>query len=682
VTGEREAADRLARLLADQRGAEIIGALQQVAQAAGGQRPADDTKPAQPPIAGAWQIVGTPQGPALRRRPHIPASTSRAWSSVAEVPGKGNARRVVLVGESVARGVLIDPVFNPALALEHYLNPSGGPPAFQCVDLARGAMGLPGLRWVTTAVRRLDADVLVVFAGNNWSREENIGLPPALGDVLRHRGYQGVRDAVLKEAVLPQARAFLAELLRLRAGSEIRLVVVIPEFNLTGWSPLGGNAPDVPMLPEEALRSWYELRRDALAASGRGDWAQVRQAATDMERLDQGLSPVPSYLLGGALAAVGDFEGAREAYERSRDSICGLFLNHGGRTPRVIQDMLRDFCRSNDIDCVDVPRLLAGDGAGLPDPAHFYDDCHMSDTGIAITMAEVAAVISGSRTDWRDHHATLVSDWQAAVSLVLAATVNSYLGQPAAVIRGYLKRALDTCPQIAGFMASLERVASRPGGPLWSAPDFADIAKEANAARRFIPAAGYSPDRSRTWDLRENIAELTGAAPVAEPAARRAAVTGPRELLDITATSLGPAIVANLTPRVSYLQANTTVTQIMLHLDAADGGLLRLTHRRREGNAEPAVVRFNGHLVGQFTGARTWAVSAFAVPPAVTRRGMNLMEITWPGPAVSWRTRLEEDVAALARGECPYVLPLFGELYSATFGPDHPAGHAGGEPTA
>ena len=46
--------------------------------------------------------------------------------------------------------------------------------------------------------------------------------------------------------------------------------MVVPEFNLTGWSPLAGvKEMDVPMLPEAALERWYELRSSATSLASR-----------------------------------------------------------------------------------------------------------------------------------------------------------------------------------------------------------------------------------------------------------------------------------------------------------------------------------------------------------------------------------------------------------------------------
>jgi hypothetical protein len=687
VEDPRKAADWLAGLLADQRGAETTLALQRLGQS---QRPRDQWRDAGaqrvgqipgatatprrnggPHSVGVWQIVDTPTGPGLRRRSSVSPRESSVWSRDSDVPGKGDATRVVLVGESVARGFLLDPVLNPAMALRQYLRAARGGRVYQCVDLAQTAIQGPGLRRVITAAMHLDTDVLVVFAGNNWttSAEDSpaADYPPSLEEVVRRDGYLGLRDRIRSGFLLPQVAALLADLERLRDQHGIRPVVVVPEFNLTGWSPLGGlREMDVPMLPEASLARWYELRSAAVSAVGAGEWATVRATAQEMAELDEGLSPVPGYLLGRALERTGEPEAAREAYERCRDSLWGLPVTALPRAPRVVQDMLRDFCARAGVECVDLPRLLGAAAApALPDPAHFLDYCHLSDSGMAIAMSAVAAVITSAPCASEPAGAELISDWGRAVSLLLAACYNSFCDQPAAVVLGYLERAVTVCPRITGLMSELGRALDRPGGPLWSGPGIENVTREANAATVFARMGEYRPDRSRLWSLREGMARLAGAPPAGLPGS--APACGRRELLDISTTALGLGNVPNHTQPRCYLQANTPATEISVSLAAPAAGVLRLTHRRREGRADPVPVRVNGHLAGEFVATAAWGAAELAVPAGMTKAGVNVIEMAWPGAAVSWRSRIEQDSGALARGEHPYVLPIFGELYSVTW---------------
>ncbi|MGI5152086.1 hypothetical protein ACQEVC_37930 [Plantactinospora sp. CA-294935] len=670
------AADDLAELLGDERGAATIRALRTFSDAyrrsSGGRRGIGRPGfPVRPGRIGVWDIVETDLGRGLRRRTGIAPGESSTWSAVEQVPGKGGRQRVVLVGESAARGYLLDPVFNPALALQRRLDAVPDGAGFQCVDLAHTSVDVAHLRHLVRSAAHLETDVLVMFAGNNWtiSAYDLAGPedPALLAGGLREEGYPGMRRVTLDRILLPQVDELLADLLRLRDRAGTRLVVVVPEFNLAGWSPIGPvDAVDVPMLPDDALSGWYGLRARAVSAARAGAWAEVRTVAAAMTELDGGLSPVPGYLLGSALAAEGDHAGARAAYEQARDSLCGLVVKYLPRTPRVVQDRLVEFCAANDVDCVDLRRLLGrSDAPELPDPEYFLDYCHLSDTGIERAMAAVAERLTGSPSPAAGG-VPPVDGWTRAVSLVLAATYNSFCGQPREVVHGYLRRALDASGRVAELMAALDRLLARPG-PVWASPDLAVLAREPNASVMFERLSDYRPHQSRLWTLREALAEVLGAGPLTVAAA---GVAADAELLDISSTMLGVGAVRNYTAARCYLQANLRATEVRFALPAPTAGTLRVTHRRRGGAGDPVRLDVNGTELGRFVSGNGWSDSEFAVPAAITGAGVNVVRLTWPGPAVSLADRVRADVDALSRGEPPYVLPLFGELYSMKFCPD------------
>jgi hypothetical protein len=664
-------ADELAGLLADDRGAQTIRAVQRLLRQA--RPPADGDREQAPPRlgrVGRWAIVDSPAGRGLRGFEAAPGMGS-TWSRVDEVPGKGEARRVVLLGESAARGYLLDPVYTPASVLQQHLDAAADGRRYQCVDLAQTSIELSGLRELVAAAAHLDTDTLVMFAGNNWTISAyELGGPDdtaLLARALGAGGYRRMRDTLLADVLEPQVRGLLADLLRLRERAGVHLVVVVPEFNLTGWSPLAAaQAVDVPMLADDALVRWYELRSQALAAVAAQRWDAVGGLTAAMVELDGGLSPVPGYLTGLALCAGGDHAAAREAFERSRDSLCGLIVKYLPRTPRIVQDLLVEFCTAHDVDCVDLRQVLAHDEASpLPDPEYFLDYCHLSDCGIERAMGAVAARITGrpagAATPRPLAPRPLADDWTRAVSLLLAATYNAFCGQPVDVVRGYLDRALRACPRVRELMASLNSLLARPG-PVWASPHLAPLAREPNAAVIFERLSAYRPDQSRLWSLRECLMDLVGPP---EPGGTR----GSEELLDIATTALGVGAVPNYTRPRCYLQATVHTTEVRFLLPAPVDGVLRLVHRRRGGSARPVRLALNGAELGAFVAGRLWATSEFPVPEHATRSGINLLRLTWPGPAVSLRTRLAADMDSLARGEVPYVLPLFGELYSLTFLP-------------
>jgi len=84
-------------------------------------------------------------------------------------------RRVLLIGESVARGYLYDPEFTPALALEKIVEPHFGDDGIEVIDLARTNLGYK-VRELAIAALPLEPDMAIIFAGNNWNTSSP-GLP-------------------------------------------------------------------------------------------------------------------------------------------------------------------------------------------------------------------------------------------------------------------------------------------------------------------------------------------------------------------------------------------------------------------------------------------------------------------------------------------------------------------------
>src|SRR5215813_4031402 len=135
----RNTADRLAHLFESDEGERILRLMTQLSTfpdrtGSSNEEPKRPADPSGKVRVGTWEAADEADGRSFVR---VNAGDPwYLWANVQKIPPKGSRRRVVLLGESVARGYFYDPQFNPALALQEMFNATCGPAEIQVVDLA------------------------------------------------------------------------------------------------------------------------------------------------------------------------------------------------------------------------------------------------------------------------------------------------------------------------------------------------------------------------------------------------------------------------------------------------------------------------------------------------------------------------------------------------------------------
>ncbi|NLU71714.1 hypothetical protein HCC61_03260 [Streptomyces sp. HNM0575] len=682
-------ADRLARLLSDERGARILAEMQKLAlvtaraHTAGaptsvGTGSGSDFGAGTGPedaAVGPWTVVDTAEGAALRRR-ELPADEARTWADVGDVPANGRSRRVVFLGESSARGFLLDPVFTPVSALKSRLE-TAAPDGFQCIDLAQTGATLQQLDALVVRLPRLRPDAVVLYAGNNWVLSDHT---PAhldlLAAALRDGGYPGMRDCLLERIVAPAARRLFRRLAGAAGTAGARVVVVIPQFNLSGWAP--DPQLELPPLAPAPLARWRHLREEAEKARDSGDPHTVLRCAEEMTVLDRGTSHVPGHLSGAAAQVLGDAARARQGYEAARDAACGLLTTHTPRVTSALRRLMRECAAEHGFATVDLDTVLRrppepGTGRGhvrsaeeggmaLPDPGYFLDYCHLSDRGIELLAAAVADALldlpAGSTSPGPG-----VSPHERSVAALLAAVHNSFYAQPRERVAELVHIAAEGAP---GETAALHDVLGS-NGPVWAHPAVEALTGLPHAGRYLAPMLTRQAQTLGMWSLREVLDKLYGspAADDAEPADGRDLLAAAEQgLLD---DSFRPP---NHRPERSYLQCFAPATTLGFALARPTAGVLTLVHRTPGATGPAAGVTLNGrHLGTPPAQDGSWRCAQLEVPESATVPGVNRLVIHWPDGGGDWQRRESADAAALARNEFPAVLAVQGELFEVTFAP-------------
>jgi hypothetical protein len=621
----RPSTDRLASLLADERGSEILMALCQTG------------------LDGRVRPPATASGP--------PAVANRSTG----------ARRIVLVGDSVARGCPFDTSLTCAIALEGYLVAEPG--AHRCEDLTQIDADADGLIDLVERADLAGEDVVVAFLGNEWAvppEEIEFDLPAAnrvpiraaLSTALRGGGYPALRQ-IVNDLTVSRYRRYLDRLAQLQATCGVEVMLIIPEFNLLGWAPPA--EVEIPVLDTPALSEWYRLRDAAQVALDEQRWADVASIAQKMRALDAGSSPVPGQLSATAALRMGDEATARTALEDSRDAVCGLMVHSPPRATSALQWLLATYAAERGWPCVDLRSVLATSDGGLPDPRYFHDCCHLSDVGVETAMAAVADAVLGypvGTTPARAGRPLPVY----AFGRAHAAVQWAYSGQPAAAVVDHLRAALRADPDLAATLTAVRDLLSAPH-PRWSHPVARRLADD-GGANSFAVALAQTGVRlpAGLWVLRQCLSEVVGPEQTGDCADAMDLLLGPH---------CGGQPTANWTPSRCHLSATTRRSSLPFPLDRPRAGTLELTYRTPGTQAGTITVLFNGVAVETLKTGPAWMDQAVVLPAATARAGINRIDICWPIPMTDLPAQIAMDAAALARGQFPYVLPTFGQLFTA-----------------
>jgi hypothetical protein len=402
----KAAAKRLAGLFATAEGAEILRLITRIARGApeGRRVPAPGRSEPDPVRVGIWHSQ-TIKG----ERYFVRAASgheSSLWSNVGRIPPK-RGRRVLLLGESVARGYFYDPHVTPASVLRVMLRALAPADEIDVVDLARTDLRLAALLDLARSAIVLEPDVMIVFAGNNWHPTSSFSAEE--GETLELLLRNGSSPAVVREWVertlTDHVHAAVQDLGALGRRHGVPVVFVLPEFNLVDWRD-EGNAT--------------AAENDAAAAAPRAE--------------------------------------ARAQLESARDA--GLFRAQM-QTPRcysVIQRSVRAAAPVHGVALVDLSavfeRVMQG---SLPDRTLFLDYCHLTAAGIRHAMAATASVVAPLLGRHSDPETLRRVDVPVATKIdaeahFLAAVHNANWGQNAEIVRYHCEQAVAIEPAVTRMM--------------------------------------------------------------------------------------------------------------------------------------------------------------------------------------------------------------------------------------
>lgn len=667
----RQMASELAEALRERGAAALMQRLGLLATPPAG---APASSPLRPGAIGIWE----PQGDGTYARSEALRSHWPYWADLPAIPAKGERKRVLLVGESVAYGFFYAPEFTPARVLEPLVSTALGT-AVEVIDLSRAGILRAELAALLERVPALEPDLLVVFAGNNWLPVEPAPahtLESSLeAAVLREQGvgaFKELREKKLFEQVTEGLGRQLEEL-----SAAVPAVLLVPAFNLADWRL--DPEVDAPWLSEGGNRRWLECRAAAREALAAGDLERTRALAQEMLDLDRGTAGSGWVLLAECERRSGGLAEARRCLEKARDARIWDNNLEATKTHGSIQEALRRCGSRGRITVVDLPEVLAGwqDGAP-PDRRFFLDLCHMTSEGIRIAMAsaarEAARQLGGEALPAL---ADLVSRAPGpsprveAEARFTAGVFNAHFGQTGPQMSFFLREAARLSPEVAGILwESLDLQVRR--APFWTRTAAARISQALRTAQ--LRDRILSPGRDFFHaELLAAIADVLEA----EGRPARAFLDGlrraERSLTEAPLDLLSPYNAESMADRNatwsdthSFHRAYSPVSRFPWVCREPAGVAFALTCRRTTETAAPCEIRVNGTPMEEIAPGPGWTVFRFTAPSGVVQAGVNWLEIRWSLDLPPAEEQIAQAAGDLENGR-PYTLvPVFAEIHSLT----------------
>lgn len=609
----------------------------------------------------------------------------RHWANIGQIGSKGKKRRVVFMGESVARGYLYDPLYTPAMVLEKILQARLGEDAVEVIDLARTAIAFE-IRDVALSAIALEPDAVVMFCGNNWRCSFPVRPVdmPYLSSAIRERGIPGCKEYA-ESSLRSQAERVIHDVATLYAAKGIPLLWIIPEFNLGDWRDPVANAPH---LANGGNREWLAHWRTARTSLSAGNYDAAAEAARQMINIDQGVSAAGFYVLAECSRERGDLDAARHSLEMARDAcIWDTSILYSPRSFSLTQKTQRELAVDYTNDVVDSPALFKEYlNGGIPDRRLFIDYCHLTTEGIQVTMAAAASSLmrslNGPEVPWRELlvNAPAPSKEVESEAHFLAAVHNAHWWQGRDLVQYYSSQAVYHSQHIVPVLKSYLDFQTRRT-PLLMCTSAEKVVEFGS------PQIQHYLFRYNNQQLDELLlGTIVQALKDVDSEAKQqldqlriqehSVASFETNLLDYYYNSSAhqPHEVGWVTPLLStivalerhYYRAFSQESKFIFVAGKDCPVALDLVCRipYPEHKEEEIAVRFNGEHITKLSGSSEWGRYQIIVPAKMVKEGLNEIAVIWPTPDFPGEEALEKAANDIIHGKSVDFCCPFGEIHA------------------
>lgn len=686
---EQWASEHMAQTLAGTDGARVVRLLELTGQLAATSAGADGAGDSERPEArtsmaprriGVWELSDR----GAYHRSQTKQSEWGLWAQRESIPLRKSGRRILLLGESVARGYLYDPMFNVAAALEGALRACLDT-RMEVVDLACTNQTLPELERVFEASFDLEPDAIVIFAGNNWWHSvADVRSPADRLARLAGLGAAGIPGLLraCEGQLAKDVESFVDLVGRRSEAQRVPIVIVIPDYNLADWRD---SAPVVPWLTNGRNGRWQECAREARAALAAGDWDLAESSAQELVELDGGTVPFGLRLLGECKQRAGDLAGARALYERSRDSsLWNAVVPSSPRCFSIVQRTLREGALKHGLTTVDLRQVFDRHlGGSIPGRRIFLDYCHLSVEGIRVTtaatvvaLAEVLRYPVPSKARLANAHVPIDPEVEAQAHFIAAIHNAHWSCDSEEVIEHHARLALEKHPPIAELMRDYMEMGTR-AAPGWMCGAVSRMLAQAKNPAFLRYVIGMFASKPKVLDealfgvlsrCLGNAKELDELRVREHGSSLSLNLLAPSASLEAVSRREGFWLVRGRHVRwPGYFRAYEPESRFVFVRDEATPVELQIVARSAPGEDEvrrPFKLRLNGAIIFEAELSAKWTEWKTRVEEALVRAGKNEVVIHWPPAAGSARAALKRAADALLFEEIPEYYPVFGEMHA------------------
>jgi hypothetical protein len=371
-----------------------------------------------------------------------------AWPKVdAIAPKEKGENRIILFGESVARGLFYEPYYSPAKVLEEILQNCYSN-NIKVIDMAVSSIGAYQLLDLCEQSLVLQPDIFVVFAGNNWNgtgtTEENLqSIKQCFNEPFVN--YDSVKS-IIEKATMNFVDDFFKRLSKLVKEKNIPVLFIIPEYNLLDYKTTLSQK-DVSFI-DLNTREWIETKKKAENALSNDDFVALSHFAAELCKFNP-LHPLGYELLAEIKFSENKIDEARTLFDLARSCAKYTFKKTTPGIDYISRNAILTSCSKYNIPTVNLQEVFKEHlNGGIPDRHLFLDYCHLTVEGIKLSMSstanELVKMWTGDQLskETRDKYSVVTEPIVLSAAHFSAALHNAHWGQGYEIVSYHCKQSL------------------------------------------------------------------------------------------------------------------------------------------------------------------------------------------------------------------------------------------------